>query len=67
MDRALDFIDQQVKHDKPFLAIVWFHTPLVASNNERKRYAEHPMPAQHFYGVITAMDKQIGRLREHLK
>lgn len=69
MDQAVDFIDQQVKNNKPFLAVVWFHTPhtpLVASDEERQRYAEHPIPAQHFYGAVTAMDTQIGRLREHL-
>jgi len=70
MDRTIDFVEQQVEQDQPFLAVVWFHTPhtpLVASDEERLRYQDQPMQAQHFYGAITAMDKQIGRLRAYLK
>ncbi|MHC4403667.1 MAG: sulfatase-like hydrolase/transferase [Planctomycetota bacterium] len=69
MDRAVDFIDRQAKAGRPFLVLVWFHTPhtpLVASNELRARYPDQPMPAQHWYGAITAMDRQIGRLRAHL-
>lgn len=70
MDRAVNFIDRKVANDQPFLAVIWFHTPhtpLVAGNEDRERYKNHPMPAQHFYGAVTAMDRQIGRLRTHLK
>lgn len=70
MDRAVNFIDKKVENDQPFLAVIWFHTPhtpLVAGNEDRERYAKHPIQAQHFYGAVTAMDRQIGRLREHLK
>ena len=27
MDRAIPFIEEAVKADKPFFSIVWFHTP----------------------------------------
>jgi arylsulfatase A-like enzyme len=70
MDKAVDFIDQQVKEQQAFLAVIWFHTPhtpLVAGEADRALYSKHPMPAQHFYGAVTAMDRQIGRLRQHLK
>jgi arylsulfatase A-like enzyme len=70
MDRALAFMDRQSATDHPFLALVWFHTPhtpLVASNEDRHPYADQPMPAQHWYGAITAMDRQVGRLRTWLK
>ena len=70
MDRAVNFIDKKVANEQPFLAVIWFHTPhtpLVAGNEDRERYAKHPIPAQHFYGAVTAMDRQIGRLRAHLK
>ncbi len=70
MDRAVNFIDRKVENDQPFLAVIWFHTPhtpLVAGNEDRARYSEHPIQAQHFYGAVTAMDRQIGRLRAHLK
>jgi len=70
MDRAVDFIDCQADAGRPFLALVWFHTPhtpLVAASDDREPYADQPMPAQHWYGAITAMDRQIGRLRARLR
>jgi len=70
MDRAIEFIDRQTELKKPFLALVWFHTPhtpLVASNEDRRPYADQPMAAQHWFGAITAMDRQVGRLRAHLR
>jgi arylsulfatase A-like enzyme len=70
MDRAVNFIDKKVANEQPFLAVIWFHTPhtpLVAGNEDRKRYIKHSIQAQHFYGAVTAMDRQIGRLRRHLK
>lgn len=70
MDRALAFMERQSAAGRPFLALVWFHTPhtpLVASNEDRRPYADQPMPAQHWYGAITAMDRQVGRLRAWLK
>ncbi|GIU32680.1 N-acetylgalactosamine-6-sulfatase [Shewanella sp. MBTL60-007] len=70
MDRAISFINNKVANQQPFFATIWFHTPhtpLVAGNDDRTRYAQHPIQAQHFYGSITAMDRQIGRLRDHLK
>lgn len=70
MDRAIDFIDRQAALEQPFLTLVWFHTPhtpLVASNEDRRPYADQPMPAQHWFGAIAAMDRQVGRLRAHLR
>jgi arylsulfatase A-like enzyme len=70
MDKAVNFIDKKVENEEPFLAVIWFHTPhtpLVAGNEDRERYVDHPIQAQHFYGAVTAMDRQIGRLRVHLK
>ena len=70
MDRAIDFMRRQAEANRPFLSLVWFHTPhtpLVASNEDRERYSDQPMPAQHWFGAITAMDRQIGRLRAWLR
>jgi arylsulfatase A-like enzyme len=70
MDRAIPFIRQAVADDKSFLAVIWFHTPhlpvvsggkyLDLYNNfaDTKRWV--------YYGCITAMDEQIGRLRNEL-
>jgi arylsulfatase A-like enzyme len=70
MDRALPFIQGAVEKEKPFLAVIWFHTPhspVVGGPKYRKMYADQPEPAQHYYACITAMDEQVGRLRAELK
>ncbi len=66
MDRAIPFIRTAAKNKKPFFTIVWFHTPhlpVVAGPQYTRMYAVHEKYAQHYYGCITAMDEQIGRLR----
>ena len=70
MDRAVPFIRAAAKAGKPFLAVVWFHTPhlpVVAGPKHRKLYADQPEGAQHYLGCITAMDEQMGRLRNELR
>ena len=70
MDRAVPFIQKAAKARKPFLAVIWFHTPhlpVVAGPKHRKLYADQPEGAQHYLGCITAMDEQMGRLRKELR
>lgn len=70
MDRALPFIQDCVKNDQPFLSVIWFHTPhepVVAGPEYRAMYEDHDEDAQHYYGCVTAMDEQVGRLRAELK
>jgi len=70
MGRALDFIARKSEAEQPFLAVVWFHTahtPVVAGNRDRALYKDQDIQAQHWYGALTAMDRQVGRLRQELK
>ena len=71
MDRAIPFIKDAVKSKKPFLATIWFHAPHepVAAGPEYLAMYKNIQPEikQHYYGCITAMDDQIGRLREMLR
>ena len=70
MDRAIEFIEKSNESEQPFLAVVWFHTPhtpVVAGNDDRALYPDQSVEAQHWYGSITAMDRQIGRLRTQLR
>jgi len=70
MDRALGFIERQTAADRPFLSLIWFHTPhtpVVAGDDDRALYAEQLIEGQHWFGAITAMDRQIGRLRCELR
>ncbi|WP_439484471.1 sulfatase family protein [Cyclobacterium plantarum] len=70
MDRVIPFIDQAEAVNKPFLSVVWFHTPhlpVLAGPAYRSLYADFSEDKQHYYGSITAMDEQIGRLRNFLR
>ncbi|MBC8351336.1 MAG: sulfatase-like hydrolase/transferase [Planctomycetes bacterium] len=70
MDRAIPFIRNAASHKKPFFTVVWFHAPhlpVVAGPKHTKMYAEHDKFKQHYYGCITALDEQVGRLRSVLR
>lgn len=69
MDRVIPFVEKQSKDNKPFFAVVWFHTPhlpTLTGDKYRNLYPEQSIDVQHFYGAISAMDEQIGRLNETL-
>jgi arylsulfatase A-like enzyme len=70
MDRAIDFISREASAGNPFLALVWFctpHAPIAATDQFRALYPERPIREQHWFGCISAMDDQIGRLRAKLR
>jgi len=68
MDRVIPFIE---KHkDERFLATVWFHAPhepVVAGDAYKALYPKAGETRKNYYGCITAMDEQIGRLRTRLR
>lgn len=69
MDRAIPFIREAVRAGTPFLAVIWFHTPhspVLSGTRHREIYAEFSEGEQHYYGCITALDEQVGRLRAEL-
>jgi len=70
MDRVIPFMRRAVKNNQPFFTTVWFHEPhepVVAGPKYRAMYKEYSEGEQHYYGCITAMDEQIGRLRKELR
>ena len=70
MDRAIPFIEKNAKAEKPFLAVIWFHTPhlpCVAGPKYAAMYKDQGFQMQQYAGCITAMDEQMGRLRDKLK
>ena len=70
MDRALPFIDNSASAKLPFFAVVWFHAPhlpVVTSKRHQAPYQEHDLHTRNYYGCITALDEQVGRLRAHLR
>lgn len=70
MDRVLPFIEQAKASDTPFFSVVWFHTPhlpCVAGPGYAAMYPDVSLEERNYFGCITAMDDQIGRLVEFLK
>lgn len=70
MDRVVPFIESAVNEEKPFLSVIWFHTPhepVVAGPEYKAMYSSYSEGKQHYYGCITAMDDQIGRLYNKLQ
>jgi arylsulfatase A-like enzyme len=70
MDRAASFIEEAVDQRKPFFAAIWFHAPhlpVVAGPEHVAPYRDHTVYERNYYGCITALDQQLGRLRRMLK
>jgi arylsulfatase A-like enzyme len=70
MDRVIPFIEQSVAQDQAFLSIIWFHAPhlpVLTGEKYKSFYTHLSEGEQHYYGVITALDEQVGRLRNKLK
>jgi arylsulfatase A-like enzyme len=69
VDRAIPFMEQAVKSDTPFLSVIWFnapHEPIKAGPDYLKMYEGHG-EAAHYYGCITELDEQVGRIRKSLR
>ena len=68
MDRVIPFVSKQVANSTPFFAYICFHaphTPTISGGKYLEMYKGHE--GRHHYGAITAMDAQIGRLRDVLQ
>ena len=69
-DEALKFIRKQVGAGKPFFTVVWFgnpHTPHEALPADKAPYAKLPAGDQNYYGEITGIDRNVGKLRAALR
>ncbi|GAA4237880.1 sulfatase-like hydrolase/transferase [Postechiella marina] len=70
IDRLLPFIEKSVKNKKPFFTTVWPHTPhlpVVTSDYYKNKYYGMTNKEKLYYGCITALDDQIGRLWKNLE
>ena len=70
VDRVVPFVTSSVDQGTPFLAVVWFHAPhlpVVADATHRQLYSERSEFEQNYFGCITAMDEQVGRIRRLLR
>ncbi len=65
MDRVIPFIERAVEKNQSFFTTIWFHTPhlpVVADSIHRNYYRSMDWEQQIYFGTITALDEQIGRL-----
>lgn len=70
MDRAIPFIRNAAAKKQPFFAVIWFHAPhepVVAGPEFKAMYSQYVAGKQNYYGVVTALDAQVGRLRQELR
>ncbi len=70
MDRAIPFIQKAVESSTPFFAVIWFHSPhspVLASPAHRALYEGVTENERHYFGCISALDEQVGRLRATLR
>jgi arylsulfatase A-like enzyme len=70
MDRVVPFIRDAVSNREPFFAVIWFHTPhlpVLTGPEYRQMYSQYSEDEQHYYGCITALDEQMGKLRAELR
>jgi len=70
MDRVIPFVEDAVQRNRPFMSVIWFHTPhlpVLTGETYKGQYSNLSEDQQHYYGTLTAMDRQVGRLRNKLK
>jgi arylsulfatase A-like enzyme len=70
MDEALKFIRRQAGAGRPFFTVVWFgnpHVPHEALPSDKALYPNLPEKDQNYYGEITGLDRNVGRLRATLR
>lgn len=68
VDKAIEFV--RASNDQPFYLNIWPFTPPVreeADEKYRKMYADRSESEMTYYGCITQMDEQFGRLFDYLK
>ncbi len=69
VEAAIPFMEQAIKKQKPFLAVIWFgnpHTPHQATDELKKLYPGLSEKEQNYYGEITGIDQAMGHLRQEL-
>ena len=70
MDRVIPFIESAVEQSSSFFATIWFHAPhlpVVANNELRVPYDTLSLQEQLYFGTISGIDRQVGRLWNYLE
>jgi arylsulfatase A-like enzyme len=67
VEETIKFIESDT--DKPFFINIWIrtpHTPIRATEEQRKPYKHIDEPKQTYYSALTEADKQVGKLLNKL-
>ncbi len=70
VDHAIPFITENAKSKKPFIAVIWLHAPhlpVVAGKAHPDLYPDADGFHANYYGCVSAIDDQIGRIRKTLR
>jgi len=71
VEAAIDFIDRTRRGNRPFFVVVWFgspHGPYRGIDRDLAVYDNvENEQLKHRFAEITAMDRALGRLRDHLR
>ena len=74
MNQALKFVRASAQQQQPFFTIVWFHAPhypVLAGDKHKQLYRQDGSNfsefEQNYYGALTSVDEQVGRLRSELR
>jgi len=65
VDRVEAFVREAAGRGRPFLAVVWFHAPhrpVVAGPDWARAYGDASADEADYWGALSAMDAQVGRL-----
>ena len=67
---ALEFMEQQMQANRPFLSVIWYgtpHAPFMASDADKALFADLDEASQDQHGELVAMDRSMGALRTGLR
>jgi arylsulfatase A-like enzyme len=69
MDRVIPFVQAAARARQPFFAVVWLHSPHlpVVTGDPYFDMYEGTVYEKSYRGCVTALDEQVGRLREELR
>ena len=70
VDQLIDFASEAADSGEPFLAVVAFHgvhIPYVATEPHRAPYANLSLNEQDYYGTLSSISAQVGRVRDWLR
>jgi arylsulfatase A-like enzyme len=69
VNEAIRFIGQAAQNRRPFFTVLWFgspHAPYVGLERDLALYRDAPENLRARFAEITAMDRAMGQLRQHL-